>query len=106
MPRGDRSNHTNKPKHQAEQIKGGYKKKRVSKNEAERRPWPSVKNSDKGGKKADKGSSTKKRRATAKRKTMPTHFTFTVLLGVRETTIPALSVRKNTFVREGLLNGS
>ncbi len=55
MPRGDKSSYTDKQKRKAEHIEEGYEKKGVSKNEAERRAWATVNQTDKGGKKSGSG---------------------------------------------------
>ena len=51
MPQGDKSKYTNKQKRKAEHIEEGYRKKGVSKDEAESRSWATVNASDRGGKK-------------------------------------------------------
>ena len=55
MPRGDKSSYTSKQKRQAEHIEKGYKKRGVSKDEAERRAWATVNKSTGGGKKSGSG---------------------------------------------------
>ncbi|MGH8496789.1 MAG: hypothetical protein ACREVN_11710 [Gammaproteobacteria bacterium] len=51
MPQGDKSSYTDKQKRKAEKIEEGYKKKGVSKDEAERRAWATVNKQEGGGKK-------------------------------------------------------
>ena len=55
MPRGDKSNYTDKQKRQAEHIEEGYEKKGVSKKEAEARAWATVNKESGGGKKSGSG---------------------------------------------------
>ena len=55
MPQGDKSSYTNKQKRKAEKIEKGYKKKGVSKDEAERRAWATVNKQEGGGKKSGSG---------------------------------------------------
>jgi hypothetical protein len=51
MPRGDKSNYTDKQKRKAEHIEEGYKDRGLSDREAERRAWATVNKMDHGGKK-------------------------------------------------------
>lgn len=51
MPRGDKSKYTAKQERKAEHIEEGYRKKGVSKKEAESRAWATVNKDDGGGKK-------------------------------------------------------
>lgn len=62
MSRGDKSSYTDKQKRKAEHIEEGYRKKGVSKDEAEERAWRTVNKQDDGGKKSGSGrkSSSKK----------------------------------------------
>jgi plasmid stabilization system protein ParE len=55
MPRGEKTKYTSKQKRQAEHIEKGYKKRGVSKSEAERRAWATVNKSTGGGKKSGSG---------------------------------------------------
>ena len=50
MPRGDKSNYSDKQKRQAEHIEEGYEQRGVSKDEAERRAWATVNKETHGGK--------------------------------------------------------
>ena len=52
MPRGDKSKYTDKQERKADHIAEGYKKKGVSKKEAEGRDWATVNKDDGGGKKS------------------------------------------------------
>jgi plasmid stabilization system protein ParE len=63
MPRGDKSKYTDKQKRKAEHIEKGYRERGVSEEEAERRAWATVKESERGGKKpggTGRGKSTNK----------------------------------------------
>ncbi len=51
MPRGDKSKYTDKQERKAEHIEEGYRKRGVSKKEAEARAWATVNKDDGGGKK-------------------------------------------------------
>ncbi|RUQ79162.1 type II toxin-antitoxin system RelE/ParE family toxin [Legionella septentrionalis] len=51
MPKGDKSKYTDKQKRQAEHIEDSYRKKGVSKDEAEERAWRTVNKESGGGKK-------------------------------------------------------
>lgn len=51
MPRGDKSKYTDRQKRQAEHIEKGYRRRGVSKDEAEQRAWATVNKIDHGGKK-------------------------------------------------------
>ncbi|MFD0893796.1 plasmid stabilization protein [Luteolibacter ambystomatis] len=55
MPRGDKSDYTEKQKRQAEHIEEGYEDRGVSKKEAERRAWATVNKISGGGKKSGSG---------------------------------------------------
>lgn len=55
MPRGDKSDYTEKQKRQAEHIEENYEEKGVSKKEAESRAWATVNKSSGGGKKSGSG---------------------------------------------------
>jgi hypothetical protein len=74
MPQGDKSSYTNKQKRKAEHIEQGYRKRGVSKGEAEERAWRTVNKQDGGAKKKPSSNrrkssgSTSRRRKTAARK--------------------------------------
>jgi len=55
MPRGDKSDYTDKQKRKAEHIEEGYEERGVSHEEAERRAWATVNKDDGGGKKSGSG---------------------------------------------------
>jgi len=55
MPRGDKSNYTEKQKRQAEHIEEGYEDSGVGKKESERRAWATVNAMTHGGKKSGSG---------------------------------------------------
>lgn len=55
MPRGDKSAYTDKQKRQAEHIEEGYKRRGVSRKEAESRAWATVNKMTGGGKKSGSG---------------------------------------------------
>jgi hypothetical protein len=62
MPRGDKSSYSGKQKRKAEHVEEGYKKKGVSRKEAERRAWATVNKQDGGaqsGSKAKRGAAKK-----------------------------------------------
>ena len=61
MARGSKKKYTRKQKRKASKIERGYKKRGVSKKEAERRAWATVNKSDKGGRKPGGGGRGKKR---------------------------------------------
>jgi plasmid stabilization system protein ParE len=67
MPRGDKSSYTDKQKRQAEHIEEGYKKRGVSKSEAESRAWATVNKESGGGKKSGSGRGHKESHATSKK---------------------------------------
>jgi len=52
MPRGDKSDYTDKQKRKAEHIEESYEKRGVSEEEAERRAWATVNKQDGGGKRS------------------------------------------------------
>ena len=60
MPQGDKSSYTDKQKRKAEHIESGYRRRGVSKREAEERAWRTVNKQDGGG---------KKKRSSGRRKT-------------------------------------
>jgi plasmid stabilization system protein ParE len=55
MPRGDKSNYTDKQERKADHIAESYESKGVSEKEAERRAWATVNKDDGGGKKSGSG---------------------------------------------------
>ena len=55
MAQGSKKKYTSKQKRKAHDIEKGYKKRRVSGKEAERRAWATVNKSDKGGRKKGGG---------------------------------------------------
>lgn len=89
MPRGDKSDYTDKQKRQAEHIEQGYRDKGVSSKEAEARAWATVNKEDGGGKKSGAA------RKTAKKKTP--RKTATKKTAARKS--PAKSAKKRTATR-------
>jgi plasmid stabilization system protein ParE len=67
MPRGDKGSYTSKQKRKVEHIEEGYKKRGVSKKEAEKRAWATVNKSDKGGKKSGSGRGQKSSKASSRK---------------------------------------
>ena len=67
MPQGDKSSYTSKQKRKAGKIEKGYKKRGVSKKEAEKRAWATVNKSDKGGKKSGSGRGKKSSKASSRK---------------------------------------
>jgi hypothetical protein len=67
MPRGDKSDYSNKQKRQAEHIEEGYKKRGVSEDEAEGRAWATVNKMSGGGKKSGSGKGKATKKAPAKK---------------------------------------
>jgi plasmid stabilization system protein ParE len=65
MPRGDKSSYSGKQKRKAEHIEDSYRKRGVSKDEAEERAWRTVNKQDGGAK--TKRSSTRSRKTTGSR---------------------------------------
>jgi plasmid stabilization system protein ParE len=55
MPRGDKSRYTDKQQRKADHIEEGYKRRGVSKDEAERRAWATVNKTHGGGEKPGGG---------------------------------------------------
>jgi len=55
MPRGDKSDYTDKQKRQAEHIESGYEDRGVSKAEAQKRAWATVNKETGGGNKSGSG---------------------------------------------------
>ena len=67
MPRGDKSSYTNKQRRKADHIEEGYKKRGVSKKEAERRAWATVNKETGGGKKSGSGRGKTENRSSSKK---------------------------------------
>jgi hypothetical protein len=67
MPRGDKSSYTGKQKREAEHIEEGYRKRGVSKGEAERRAWATVNKETGGGKKSGAGRGKKTSHASSRK---------------------------------------
>ncbi|HWA48703.1 MAG TPA: plasmid stabilization protein [Dongiaceae bacterium] len=67
MPRGDKSSYTNKQKRKAEHIEEGYRKRGVSKKEAERRAWATTNKESGGGKKSGSGRGKKGNKASSRK---------------------------------------
>ena len=55
MPRGDKSKYNDKQERKADHIAESYKKRSMSKEEAERRAWATVNKDDGGGKRSGSG---------------------------------------------------
>ncbi len=68
MPRGDKSNYTDKQKRQAEHIEEGYEKRGVPEEEAERRAWATVNKQSGGGEKSGGGRGKKESHASRNKK--------------------------------------
>ena len=69
MPQGDKSSYSNKQKRKAGHIEEGYRKRGVSKGEAEERAWRTVNKQDGGAAKKKSSSSRRKKSAATSRKT-------------------------------------
>ena len=72
MARGSKRSYTGKQKRQAGKIEKGYRKRGVTKGEAERRAWATVNKRTGGGKKSGSGRTRKTKsggRTARKRKT-------------------------------------
>ena len=67
MPRGDKSSYTGKQKRKAEHIEEGYRKRGVSKKEAERRAWATTNKESGGGKKSGSGRGKKANKASSRK---------------------------------------
>lgn len=67
MPRGDKSSYTGKQKRKAEHIEEGYRKRGVSKKEAERRAWATTNKESGGGKKSGSGRGKKGNKASSRK---------------------------------------
>lgn len=68
MARGSKKKYTRKQKRKASKIERDYRKRGVSKKEAERRAWATVNKSDKGGRKKGGGGRGKRRSKESSRK--------------------------------------
>ena len=68
MARGSKKKYTRKQKRKASKIERGYRKRGVSKKEAERRAWATVNKSAKGGRKKGGGGRGKRRNESPSRK--------------------------------------
>ena len=66
MPHGDKSSYTSKQKRKAGHIEAGYRKRGVSKREAEERAWRTVNKQEGGGKK--KRSASRRKSGSTSRK--------------------------------------
>ncbi|MGR9508357.1 plasmid stabilization protein [Rhizobium leguminosarum] len=55
MPKGDKSDYTDKQKRKAEHIEESYEERGVSEKEAERRAWATVNKESRGGNKSGSG---------------------------------------------------
>jgi hypothetical protein len=74
MARGSKRSYSGKQRRQANKIEKGYRKRGVTKGEAERRAWATVNKRSGGGKKSGSGRKRKtksgaRRRSTRRRKT-------------------------------------
>jgi plasmid stabilization system protein ParE len=67
MPRGEKTKYSGKQDRQAEHIEEGYKKRGVSKDEAERRAWATVNKMTGGGKKSGSGRGKEMEKGPAKK---------------------------------------
>jgi hypothetical protein len=67
MPQGDKSSYTSRQKRKAGHIEEGYRKRGVSKGEAEERAWRTV-NKQEGGGKKKRSSSRRQSGASTSRK--------------------------------------
>ena len=68
MPQGDKSSYTDKQKRKAEHIEDGYRKRGVSKGEAEERAWRTVNKQDGGAKKKRSSGRRKSSRSTSRKR--------------------------------------
>jgi plasmid stabilization system protein ParE len=71
MPQGDKSSYSNKQKRKAEHIEDSYRKRGVSKNEAEERAWRTVNKQDGGAKKKRSASRTRSKSSTSRKRGGP-----------------------------------
>jgi hypothetical protein len=67
MPRGDKSAYSRKQKRQARHIEKGYKRRGVSRGEAERRAWATVNRTSGGGRKSGAGRGKRTNKAPARK---------------------------------------
>ena len=67
MARGDKSSYTGKQKRKAEHIEEGYRKRGVSKREAEERAWRTVNKQDGGAKGGGKSKKSSRSRSSRRR---------------------------------------
>jgi plasmid stabilization system protein ParE len=67
MPQGDKSSYTSKQKRKAGHIEEGYRKRGVSKSEAEERAWRTVNKQDGGAKKKRSSQRRKTSRSTSRK---------------------------------------
>ncbi len=67
MPRGDKSDYTDKQKRKAEHIEESYEERGVDKQEAERRAWATVNKESGGGNKSGSGRGKRDNHSAAKR---------------------------------------
>jgi hypothetical protein len=67
MPQGDKSSYTSKQKRKAGHIEAGYRKRGVSKGEAEERAWRTVNKQEGGGKKKRSASRRKSSSSTSRK---------------------------------------
>ena len=68
MPQGDKRSYSGKQKRKAEHIEEGYRKRGVSKGEAEERAWRTVNKQDGGAKKKRSSASRKTGTSTTRKK--------------------------------------
>jgi hypothetical protein len=68
MPQGDKSSYSGKQKRKAEHIESSYRKRGVSKGEAEERAWRTVNKQD-GGAKKKRSTSRRRSSSSSSRKT-------------------------------------
>ena len=68
MPQGDKSSYSSKQKRQAEHIEDSYRKRGVSKGEAEERAWRTVNKQDGGGRKKRSASRRKSSSSTSRKR--------------------------------------
>ena len=67
MARGSKRSYTGKQKRQANKIEKGYRKRGVTKGEAERRAWATVNKQSGGGKKSGSGRKRRRTKSGAKK---------------------------------------
>ena len=68
MPQGDKSSYSSKQKRKAEHIEDSYRKRGVSKGEAEERAWRTVNKQDGGAKKKRSASRRKSSTSTSRKR--------------------------------------